>query len=330
MRKRCPAVEAVLVDVRVQGEGAAAEIATAINRLSARAEELDIDAIILTRGGGSIEDLWAFNERIVAEAIVRCAVPVVAAIGHETDTTIAELVADERAATPTQAAMRLTPDRAALGEQLDQLFARAGSAVTRRVERGGERLRAAARRAGHAAHRAVAARQVRIERLGARLALVRPEAVYAARRARVVELDHRLRRAIDQRRILIDIAGLSTDLDRAWRIAHERRAARIDALERELAVTGPRAVLARGYSVTTGPDGRAIRSKTEVSTGDTVTTLLADGGFTSVIGGQTAAAVPAQSNDAAVPPRAPKPAPLPTRARRRKGLDPGQPGLFGD
>lgn len=330
MRKRCPAVDAVLIDVRVQGEGAAADIAAAINRLGNQAQALGIDAIIVTRGGGSIEDLWAFNERIVAEAIVRCAVPVVAAIGHETDTTIAELVADERAATPTQAAMRLTPDRAALTEQLDQLFVRARSAVSRRVERGIERLRAASRRADHAAHRAVATRLVRVERLGARLALVRPEAVYAARRARVIELGHRLRRAIDQRRTLVDIAGLATDLDRAWRIAHERRAARVDALDRELAVTGPRAVLARGYSVTTGPDGRAIRSRADVSAGDPITTIVADGGFTSIVGDGAGPGLPAAPREAPVPPRAPRSTPLPTRKRRRDRTDPGQPGLFGE
>ncbi len=109
MARRCPAVGVVLVPVKVQGEGAAEQVVRALAHLAANHEKLGIDAVIVTRGGGSPEDLDAFNEREVARAIVQCPVPVVAAIGHETDTTIAELVADERCATPTQAAMRSPP-----------------------------------------------------------------------------------------------------------------------------------------------------------------------------------------------------------------------------
>jgi exodeoxyribonuclease VII large subunit len=113
-----------LVDVRVQGTQAADEIAKAIGQLSSQGTQLGIDAILLTRGGGSIEDLWAFNEKVVADAVFHCELPIAAAIGHETDTTIAELVADSRCATPTQAAMVLVPDYAALALQVGQLSAR--------------------------------------------------------------------------------------------------------------------------------------------------------------------------------------------------------------
>ncbi|MEE9404378.1 MAG: exodeoxyribonuclease VII large subunit, partial [Algisphaera sp.] len=109
-QQRWAGCELVLVDVRVQGDAAAGQIAAAIRRLSAQGASQGIDAVILTRGGGSIEDLWAFNEREVADALFECTLPVVAAIGHETDTTVAELVADRRCATPTQAAMTLVPD----------------------------------------------------------------------------------------------------------------------------------------------------------------------------------------------------------------------------
>jgi len=109
-KKRCPAVSILIVDARVQGDQAKSQIANALNQISKQHKQLGIDAVILTRGGGSLEDLWAFNEPIVAKAIHNCPVPIVAAIGHETDTTIAELVADERAATPTQAAMKLEED----------------------------------------------------------------------------------------------------------------------------------------------------------------------------------------------------------------------------
>lgn len=132
----------LLVDVRVQGEAAAGEIAGAINQLSRQGRKLGIDAILLTRGGGSIEDLWAFNEKPVAQAIFKCKLPIVAAIGHETDTTIAELVADARCATPTQAAMTLVPDAESLAQQVDQLGSRLTLLVRRRHELAAQRLNA--------------------------------------------------------------------------------------------------------------------------------------------------------------------------------------------
>ncbi len=136
----------MLVDVRVQGPTAAPRIAAAIAALSRHGAALGIDAIILTRGGGSIEDLWAFNERVVADAIHHCPLPIVAAIGHETDTTIAELVADMRCSTPTQAAMRVVPDAAALGGQLDQLGRRLTMLMARTMHSARQRLDAAAGR----------------------------------------------------------------------------------------------------------------------------------------------------------------------------------------
>jgi len=143
--QRWAGCELVLVDVRVQGEVAAPQIAAALRRLSRDGEAFGLDAILLTRGGGSIEDLWAFNERVVADAVFDCKIPIVAAIGHETDTTVAELVADLRCATPTQAAMTLVPDRAVLDQQVDQLARRMSLALQRRAEVARHRLDAAAR-----------------------------------------------------------------------------------------------------------------------------------------------------------------------------------------
>ncbi len=146
-QKRWLGCKLLLYDVRVQGADAAPQIAAALRQLSAQGPALGIDAIILTRGGGSIEDLWAFNERSVADAIFDCQVPIVAAIGHETDTTVAELVADLRCATPTQAAMAVVPDRFALQHQIDQLHARLGLLTRQRVAQAQQRLNAAARHA---------------------------------------------------------------------------------------------------------------------------------------------------------------------------------------
>lgn len=357
MARRCPAVEATLVDVRVQGDGAAPQIARAIDWLSQHTARLGIDAVLVTRGGGSIEDLWAFNDREVARAIVSCSVPVVAAIGHETDTTLAELVADDRSATPTQAAMKLTPDRAALLEQLDQLGSRLRTGLLRGVQHRAERLRGLSRRPAiadarlltrtarrrldeaarclrDASRAAIARSRVRVERASARLALVRPEAVYAARRARLADLSHRLAAAVRTRVQRADVAGLSTDLDRAWTLSLERRSARLSALERELAVTGPLAVLARGFSVTTDARGVAIRSPDQVAPGDALTTRVAGGTFVSIAGAhddpsRTAddSAFSRPAGDAA-PPRAAQPGKLPRRTRRA-APKPDGPGLFG-
>ncbi|MEM7578044.1 MAG: exodeoxyribonuclease VII large subunit [Planctomycetota bacterium] len=143
--RRWAGCELVLVDVRVQGPDAAPQIVEALDALSEHGGDVGIEAVILTRGGGSIEDLWAFNERAVADAVLRCNLPIVAAIGHETDTTIAELVADVRCATPTQAAMTAVPDAAFLEEQVAQLERRLGVTLRHRVEHFRGRVESAAR-----------------------------------------------------------------------------------------------------------------------------------------------------------------------------------------
>lgn len=140
--RRGAGVTLVLYPVQVQGEGAAAQIAAAIDEFSRRR---DIDVLIVGRGGGSIEDLWAFNEEIVARAVYRSAAPVISAVGHETDFTIADFVADVRAATPSAAAEVAVPAR---GEQRDRLrrFREAlDAAAERRVDRAEQRFRALAR-----------------------------------------------------------------------------------------------------------------------------------------------------------------------------------------
>ncbi len=126
--QRWPLTEVVVVPVHVQGEGAAEEIAAALDLVGALG---GYDLVITGRGGGSMEDLWAFNEEVVARAIVRCPVPVISAVGHEPDVTIADFAADVRAATPSHAAELAVPDRAELAEGLDHLSARMGQAMAR-------------------------------------------------------------------------------------------------------------------------------------------------------------------------------------------------------
>lgn len=286
VQRRCPGLPLALADVRVQGEGAADQVARAVRRIGRMHKSLGIDVILVTRGGGSMEDLWAFNERIVAEAIVRSPIPVVAAIGHETDTTIAELVADLRGATPTQAAMRIAPDASALRTQLRSTGARLAGLLTRQIRLDQERLRSAAR------HRAFSDPMLTVderreelrlrsrdlihalrERLqhatrvfdhaARRLNRHRPEAVYARREAALEHVSVRLR------------AALNTRLS--------RRADAVDAMTRALDLVGPHNVLKRGYSVTLAPDGSVLRSAADARPGDTVRTRLADGAFESII-----------------------------------------------
>jgi exodeoxyribonuclease VII large subunit len=129
VRKRAPWVKLVLSSARVQGEGAAIDIADAIKRL----HRSNIDVVIVGRGGGSSEDLWAFNEEIVARAIAASPVPVISAVGHETDTTIADMIADVRAPTPSAAAERAVPDRAAMLREFETMQLRMTNATRRRV-----------------------------------------------------------------------------------------------------------------------------------------------------------------------------------------------------
>lgn len=142
MQRRFPACEIIVAPVRVQGEGAADEIASAITGVNALSESLGgIDALIVGRGGGSLEDLWAFNEEKVVRAIYASAIPVVSAVGHETDVTLSDLAADLRAATPTAAAELLAPDAVALREWLHASLRRTGREVGRVLELGSSRLR---------------------------------------------------------------------------------------------------------------------------------------------------------------------------------------------
>jgi exodeoxyribonuclease VII large subunit len=318
--RRCPSMLLALADVRVQGEGAAAQIAATIAAIGRHHQRFGIDVILVTRGGGSREDLWSFNERIVAEAIVKSPIPVVAAIGHEIDTTIAELVADLRCATPTQAAMRIAPDAAALRRQLGSVGARLGSSLVRQLKLESERLRGASRHSiftdpmrmvdekredldtrlrdlQHALRERLQTAARSLDEASRRLNRHRPEAVYARRDAALQHAGARLRAAAH--------ANLA------------RREASLESSARSLDLVGPRNVLKRGYSVTTGADGTIIRSAAQARPGEHIRTRLADGAFGSV--------VESSGSDATRL----RPMPLARPAKRRKPADdPSQPGLF--
>lgn len=195
IRRRAPWTRIVLASARVQGEGAAAEVAHAI-RLMGRAACADV--LIVGRGGGSIEDLWAFNEEVVARAIADSPVPVISAVGHETDVTIADLVADLRAPTPSAAAEAAVPDGAAVRREVEDLRVRLVDAARERIADGREAvfnarldLRAAAERALRARREGIAATAARLQALSPLNVLSRGYAVPLGAGGRV------LRRADD-------------------------------------------------------------------------------------------------------------------------------------
>lgn len=291
--QRCRAVALVLADTRVQGDGAKDDVVRAIGRVNAQRDALGIDAIILTRGGGSLEDLWTFNERAVADAVYRSELPIVAAIGHESDTTIAELVADRRASTPTQAAMVLLPSAEELMQQVVHLGDRLRTLISREIERADARLRRLVDRPVFArpeawlvplrerldgrgrelrgAHAAfVMGRRSRLEALARRLA--DRAAPVEAERGRLQAQQLRLRNALRRR---LDAAG-----------------ARIDRAEAALTLLDPSKVLERGFTYTTGPDGALVRAADDVKAGDRLTTHLADGTVQSTVDGPTGGDAP--------------------------------------
>lgn len=285
---RVPNASVVLRDTRVQGEGAADEIRRALRRIAG----VDgVDVVILARGGGSIEDLWAFNDEALAREIAACPVPVISGVGHQTDYTIADFVADVRAATPSNAAELVVAARAELLARLDRLGKRAALALRRRLDRHRQHTHALQTRSALArvplevanarrewqdlttrAHRAVVAactrRARRREGLARRLDTLAPRRRLAAVAARLARQDAQLRAAA-ARRLARDRAGLA------------QHAARLGALS-------PLAVLARGYAVCWDETRTAILRRADPALrGRTVHVRLAQGTLDCLVSGTT-------------------------------------------
>jgi exodeoxyribonuclease VII large subunit len=305
--RRCPAVGLVVVDVRVQGKGAAEEVARAIRFVDRQHAKLGVEAILVTRGGGSMEDLWAFNERVVADAAYACELPLVAAIGHESDTTVIELVADVRAATPTQAAMLLIPDANEMMQQVRHLDHRLTFLARDVVDRAAQRLDVVSRHAlfrqprkmldqaregldhrtnrlhGATRHHVLHAR-AHLQELAARLSALRTITLLGRRHERIGRLADRLHQAVRHR---IDQSARVRQLDRQLLAVVLRRVAaarnQLDARQRELAAVDPQRVLERGFSVTTDSRGQVITSVAQAQASGTLRTILADGTVESVV-----------------------------------------------
>jgi len=293
IRRRQPGLEIILAPCRVQGEGAAAEIAAALaglNELHAAPGGRKLDAILVTRGGGSPEDLWAFNEEIVARALAASAVPTVSAVGHETDFTIADFVADLRAPTPSAAAELLT--EGVFGSR--KFVAEAPLRLRRLCADGlGERHDALAARA-HRLQLAHPRRAVRegAQRLDDALAGLDRELRARLRQARLqtAALAGRLRARQPARQLRERALDAGRGLARARELARRGLAdgqTRLRRAEERLRLLGPEQVLARGYSLTLdAATGRIVRAAESVKAGQRLRTRLAHGEIRSVVTGE--------------------------------------------
>ena len=279
LRDRFPC-HVVVWPVLVQGQGAAPQIAAAVRGFSALVPGGAVprpDLVIVARGGGSIEDLWAFNEEEVVRAIAASSVPVISAVGHETDTTLADFAADRRAPTPTAAAEMAVPVRADLAGTLAELEARRLRAVGRQLAQARERLDLRVRRLPQP-HALLSAQVQRLDDLGDRLRrslghrteLAAAQLARHAGALRPALLEARLRRESER------LAGLRLRPEALLqRIAHAR--GRIDALDRLRRSLDPEAPLLRGYVLVTGANGQVIKTRA-VAMGEAELTLkFADG-----------------------------------------------------
>ncbi|WP_374381727.1 exodeoxyribonuclease VII large subunit [Pseudomonas fluvialis] len=273
-RRRAPQVALTLVPSAVQGREATAQLVRALQL----ADRAGFDAIILARGGGSLEDLWCFNEEAVARAVAACITPVVSAVGHETDVSISDFVADVRAPTPSAAADLLAPDSADLQRRLDNLRRRLLlrmqgllaqqrlrlDGLTRRLRHPGERLRQQAQRLDdldmrlrRAQQQYLQQRQALLTRLDTRLAAQHPRRSLAL-----------LRQQLD---------SLASRLPRAMHSQLRQQRQQLQAFGQQLHIVSPLATLGRGYSILLDERGQAIRSAQHTQPGRRLTARLGEG-----------------------------------------------------
>ena len=276
LRQRYSNVEVLIYPVKVQGAEAAGEIAQALNDLAAYP---GVEVIVLARGGGSLEDLWPFNEEVVARAIHRCQTPVVSAVGHEVDFTIADFVADKRAPTPSAAVELVAPDKAELKRRLGRLGGTLAGVLARRRDMARQHLYLMARRLpdvrrslvdlrlkvdekaeglGRRAHRVVTHQDQALRLANSRLFLLSPRRTLASARQRLVQAAQRL--------------------GESWSRRQTEARRHLGYCQSHLDQLNPLAILQRGYAVATLlPQGTVIRNATVVEKGAAVRVRVAQG-----------------------------------------------------
>jgi exodeoxyribonuclease VII large subunit len=255
LEDRCP-THVIVWPVMVQGQGAAEQVAAAIGGFCRMPEDRRPDLVIVARGGGSIEDLWAFNEEVVVRAVAGCTIPIISAVGHETDTTLCDYAADVRAPTPTAAAEMAVPVKAELRAYVRDQGARMERCARRYHERAGERLSALAR------------------------LLPTPSSLLDPQRQRVDDYSERLRRGLGRR-----VADARGELARAGgalrptllRAKLDRATDRLQAVWRLAQSVNPENLLARGYAWVEGRGGKVVASAAGARAAVALTLHFADG-----------------------------------------------------
>ena len=283
-------VRVVVWPVRVQGETCGAEVAAAIRGFNALGAESSVprpDVLIVGRGGGSIEDLWGFNEEQVARAAADSKIPLISAVGHETDWTVIDLVADARAPTPTKAAEWAVPIHSDLLERLRETRYRLGVALRRALEQQRVALRAATRGLPRLTDLLALPRQ-RLDAVAAQL----PRALFASTRVHAT----RLTRAATQLRPIMLSQRVRRERQqalqageraiRALKLVTEVRRQTLDARTSLLASLGHRSVLARGFALVRDGAGQMVRSAASISQGDALDIEFADGRVSAMAGGE--------------------------------------------
>jgi len=278
LERRNPRLSILLNPVKVQGEGAGQEIARAIEQLN---QVPDIDVIIIGRGGGSIEDLWAFNEEVVARAIHASRIPVISAVGHEIDFTISDFVADVRAPTPSAAAELVTPELASTVTNLRDRLERLIENMQERIEDDRDRLRFLVdRRFFREPSRILESPAQRLDDISQRLMRGLDQWVMVQKQ-RLGGTAHRLMQASPQKRLVLlseKRADLHHMLIRQIQSQIQLSRQQLEGVYKNLNALSPLSILDRGYSITTDKDtGKAVASSRAVKPGDRVQVRLAQG-----------------------------------------------------
>ncbi|WP_443692443.1 exodeoxyribonuclease VII large subunit [Pseudomonas sp.] len=273
-RRRAPQVQLTLIPTAVQGRDAIAQIVRALKLADSRG----FDALILARGGGSLEDLWCFNEEAVARAIDACVTPIVSAVGHETDVSISDFVADVRAPTPSAAAELLAPDVSDLHRRVDNLKRRLVTRIQDRLMRERLRLEGISRRLRHPGERLRQQAQ-RLDDLDMRLRRAFEQHTQK-RAARLAHLQARLAAQHPGRTLALlkqRLDSLSQRLPRAIREILKTRRLQLQSHMQTLHVVSPLATLSRGYSILLDERGHAIRSAEQTHNGQRLKARLGEG-----------------------------------------------------
>ena len=266
LARRAPQVRIIIYPTSVQGEGAAMQITGAIQKASERNE---CDALILCRGGGSLEDLWAFNDENLARAIRACRLPIITGIGHETDFTIADFAADQRAATPTAAAEQAAPATAELKTRLARLQQSLSQQFTRGLEKQTQRLDGLAHRLVHPGQQLTQQRHLLTTYRHRLVAALRQS--HAKNRLELAALDQRLRLTRPYPlRFTADLKMLAGKMQNAWLTQQNQRTVQLSRLGASLNHLDPLAILERGYSIVTDESGNILNSSHRLEQNDRI------------------------------------------------------------